>query len=194
MTKYILVGGYIHRATDGGKAFCEELIKGVESKPVKILDCMFARSRDSWEEKIQEDTIFFSKFIKDFELELAQPEIFVEQVKRSDVIFLRGGETRPLIDALSKDPSWIQELNGKVLAGSSAGGDVIAKYYAVGKTGRTSGEGLGLLNVKFIPHWESDTFKEYGISWDELLKGLKEHKENLPVYTVKEGEFKTFEI
>ena len=60
MTKYILVGGYIHKAQDGGKAFCEELVKGFnENRPIKILDCMFARPRESWEEKINQDIDFF---------------------------------------------------------------------------------------------------------------------------------------
>jgi len=91
-TKFILVGGYIPKAVDGGNAFCEELVKDFHRDwPVKILDCMFARPKESWDEKFTEDTIFFSKFVKDFKLELAQPEKFIEQIQSSDVIFLRGG-------------------------------------------------------------------------------------------------------
>lgn len=56
MTKYILVGGYIHKAVDGGKAFFEELIKDFrKNEPVRILNCLFARSRESWESKIKEN-------------------------------------------------------------------------------------------------------------------------------------------
>jgi peptidase E len=190
MTKYILVGGYVRKAKDGGKAFCEELVKGIDKHPVKILDCMFARPRDSWKETFDTDNEFFSKFINNFELELADPEIFTEQVRLSDVIFLRGGQTRPLLYTLNKNQDWIHEIEGKVLAGTSAGADVIAKYYGVGKTNRTSGEGLGLLPIKFIPHWKSETFKEFDIKWDELFDGLKNYKEDLPIYTLAEGEFK----
>jgi peptidase E len=192
MTKYILVGGYIHKAKDGGKAFCEELVRGINNKPIKILDCMFARPRDSWEEKIKEDNIFFSKFIKDFELELALPEIFAEQIKKSDVIFLRGGKTYPLLDIFNKNPNLIKELNDKVVAGTSAGGDVIAKYYGVGKTGRVNGVGLGLLPVKFIPHWKSDSSEYLNADWEGILKGLRNYKEELPIYALAEGEFKVF--
>ncbi len=195
MTKYILVGGYVHKAQDEGKAFCEELIKGINKKPIKILDCMFARKKEDWQDSIDRDNIFFSKFIKDFELELADPNNFTEQVKNSDVIYLRGGYTSPLMEALSKDKSWIKELDGKVLAGTSAGADAIAKYYTVLKTHRV-GDGLGLLPVKFIPHWKSDYSDDEvrDINWDEELEKLKKYKEDLPMYTLTEGEFKIFEI
>lgn len=189
MTKYILIGGYIWKAPDGGKALCEEFIKDLNKSPIKILDCMFARPKESWEDKLEEDRIFFSKYINNVSLEMADPDFFVEQVKSADIIYLKGGETKPLIDILNKNPGWADELDGKVLAGSSAGGDVMAKYYAVGKTGRISGEGLGLLPIKFIPHWQSETFDEYDIAWDKLYEGLKAYKEDLPIHTLKEGEF-----
>jgi peptidase E len=190
MIKYILVGGYIHKAKDEGRAFCEELIKGINKKPVKILDCMFARSQDSWEKKIKEDYVLFSKFIKNFDLELADPLKFTEQVKNSDVIFLRGGYTQVLFKLLNKDTSWIKELDGKVLAGTSAGAEVIAKYYHVLSTNRI-GDGLGLLSIKVVPHWNSDYSDETvkNINWDKTLKELKEYKEDLPIYALKEGEF-----
>lgn len=193
MTKYILVGGYVRKAPDEGKAFCEELVKDFSGKTVKILDCMFARPKDTWEECIEKDRVFFKKFISNFELELADPENFTEQVNSADVIYLRGGHTSPLLEILSKDLSWTHELDGKVLAGTSAGGDAIAKYYSVLSTQRT-GDGLGLLPVKFIPHWNSDYTEEgQPVSWNKELDKLKAYKEDLPVYTLGEGEFKVFE-
>jgi len=190
MIKYILAGGYVHKTPDEGKDFCEELIKGIDKKPVKILDCMFARKKEDWQENMDRDNIFFSKFIKDFELELADPDKFTKQVKNSDVIYLRGGYTSPLMELLSKDKNWIKELEGKVIAGTSAGGDAISKYYCVLKTHRV-GDGLGLLPIKFIPHWNSDYSDEEvkDIDWSLELKKLKEYKEELPIYTLGEGEF-----
>lgn len=190
MTKYILAGGYVHKAPDGGKSFCEELIKGIDKKPVKILNCMFARKKEDWQEGIDKDSEFFSRFIKDFEMELAAPSKFAEQVKNSDVIYLKGGYTSALIELLSKDKRWIQELDGKVIAGTSAGGDAIAKYYTVLKTHRI-GDGLGLLPIKFIPHWNSNYSDEEvkDIDWSLELKKLKEYKEELPIYILGEGEF-----
>jgi len=193
MTKYILAGGYVHKALDGGKAFCEELVKDIKNKPVKILDCMFARDLDRWQEGFENDKVFFNKFLDNFELELADLDKFTEQVKNSDVIYLQGGYTRKIMELLSKDLSWIKQLDGKVLAGTSAGADAIAKYYVVLSTKRV-GDGLGLLPVKFIPHWDSDCLDDEAqdIKWKDELDKIKEYKEELPIYTLRDGEFKVF--
>ncbi len=188
MTKYILVGGYIKKTEDGGKAFCEELVKGLNlSRPVKILDCMFARPAESWQEKLKEDQELFSKYISNFELELADVSKFVEQVKSSDVIFLRGGHTVALMEALNKNSDWMKYLDGKTVAGTSAGMDAISKY-AYDIDTLELADGLGLLQVKSIPHWRSD-YNSPNVDWDNALKLLKEYKEDLPIYTLGEGEF-----
>lgn len=57
-TKFILVGGYVRKAPDGGKTFVEELVKGF-TEPVKILDCVFARLQSVWEKTLAEDREFF---------------------------------------------------------------------------------------------------------------------------------------
>ncbi|MDQ5954430.1 MAG: hypothetical protein QG583_358 [Patescibacteria group bacterium] len=184
-TKYILVGGYVQKAEDKGKAFCEELISGIDKKSIKILDCMFARPIEAWEETFEKDKIFFTKYIKNFELELAQIENFTEQVKNSDVIFIRGGHTDPLINILNKNQSWIKELEGKTLAGTSAGANVIVKYF-YGLNSHVIKEGFGLTSAKVIVHWKSE---EYNVNWDKSLEDLKNYKEELRVYALKEGEF-----
>jgi len=190
MTKYILVGGYIYKAADGGKAFCEEMVKGLDSnKPVRILDSMFARTEDSWLAKFEEDKIFFSKFIPNAELVLAQVENFLEQLKDSDVVFFQGGVPFELISKLDLTGDWKSQLDRKVIVGTSGSADTFVKYYGVGKTGRI-GEGLGIILIKFIPHWKSDYAPN--IDWDSLLENLKSYKEDLPIHTLKEGEFVVF--
>jgi len=194
MTKYILAGGRVHVAPDSGKAFIDELVKNFTHKPVKILVCLFAVPKEQWQEKFAGDQEYFSKFISDFELELADENIFTEQVKNSDVIFLRGGHTRPLMDLLTRKTGWLQELDGKVLAGTSAGAEAISKYYFVTKTNR-NGEGLGLLPIKFIPHWKSTFFDDepQNIDWDKIYSDFKNYKEDLEIIVLKEGEYKVIE-
>lgn len=193
MIKYILVGGYVPNAKDEGRAFCEELVKDIDKKPVKILDCLFARPINIWEEKIKEDNIFFSKYIKDFEVELADPNNFTEQVKQSDVIYLRGGDTTLLMNLLSKNTGWDKGLHDKVLVGTSAGAEAIARYYYdyVLEIPRVR-EGLNFLPIKFISHFGSHYFdgREQNIDWHKAMKDLSEYKENeLPVRALAEGEF-----
>lgn len=193
MTKYILIGGYIHKAQDGGKSFCEELTKGIQGRSIKILDCLFARDEDSWESRFMDDKDFFQNNLKNFEIELASPEKFIAQVKNSDVIFFQGGVPRKLMSHLDSDGDWKKELDGKILVGSSGGADAVVKYYGVGKTSNI-GEGLGLLPIKFIPHWESLDYAEgTNIDWNALFEKLKSYKEYLEVVTVRDGEFVVFD-
>jgi hypothetical protein len=58
MTKYILIGGYPSKASDGGKALAEELVKGYE-QPVKILDVPFARPPERAAQTLKNDEEFF---------------------------------------------------------------------------------------------------------------------------------------
>lgn len=187
MIKFILVGGHIHKNEDGGKSFCDEMIKGIE-RPVKILDCLFARDRDAWEKRFEEDRIFFSNNIGNFKIDLAIPEKFIEQINNSDVLFFQGGVPKQLMALLSTTGNWLEALDGKVLVGSSGGADTICKYYGVGKTSNI-GEGLGLLPIKFIPHWKSEYAPGVDIDWDQLFKNLKSHGEDLEVVALKDGEF-----
>jgi len=192
MTKYILVGGYLHKAEDGGEAFFKELAADFNAdKPVRILICLFARSRDVWASKLQENKKLFSKYINNFEFVLADPEKFVEQVKNSDVIFFQGGHPEPLMHLLPKSGDWIKELEGKTVAGTSAGAEVIAKYYYVCKTMR-AGHGLNILPIKFMPHWRSKLAEYNNLDWDKALEDLKNYQEDLPVYNLAEGEFVVF--
>ena len=186
MIKYILVGGYIQKTADRGRSFCEELVKNVDVyRPVKILDCMFARPINSWDEKLTEDNQMLSEFITNFVLILADVNKFEDQVKDADVVFLRGGETDVLLDLLRKIPNWTKDLEGKTIAGTSAGAMAIAKYSHALEQDKLM-EGLGLLPVKVVAHWKSDV---YEVDWDRALKEIKDYKEDLPVYTLAEGEF-----
>lgn len=101
MTKYILVGGYPHKAEDAGRAFCEEVVRGFEG-PVQILDCLFARPEENWEKAFAQDTAFFNKNLPGLqvEIELARPETFIEQITVANAIYIRGGATRTLIQIL----------------------------------------------------------------------------------------------
>ena len=156
MTKFILVGGYPHKAPDGGKAFSEELVKGFK-EPVRVLDCLFARPCENWEKAYSQDKEFYTKHLPNtkFELILADPEKFLEQIEDCNAIYIRGGDTRVLMSVLAGVGDWVSKLKGKTLAGSSAGADLIAKYF-YDLDYLEFGEGLGLLPIKTIVHYGSD--------------------------------------
>lgn len=187
MTKFILGGGYLFKAPDGGRAFVLELTKGIK-KP-KILDCVFADPENETNKFLQ-DKERFAKFISDFEMELATPEKFVQQIKSCNVLFIRGGDTEILIDTLKKSGDWISALDGKTVAGTSAGAMAIAKYSHALVQDKII-EGFGILLVKVIAHWQSEI---YEINWEKAKTELQNYKEDLPVYALKEGEFVTIKI
>ncbi len=191
-TKYILIGGYVRKTADGGKAFCEELVKGFV-EPVRILDCLFAEPEEIWKEKLANDKTLFAIYLPDkkLEIQLASPNKFIEQVQWANAIYLRGGETAKLISTLKQSKGWSDVLKGKTLAGTSAGANAIAKYYySLDKL--TVGEGLGLLPIKVLIHYRSD-YNALHIDWDKAYSELRNHKENLPVLALREGEFKIIE-
>ena len=188
MTKYILLGGYLAKARDGGKSFADELVKGYGVAP-KILLCLFARSSETWQETFEKESSAFRAYLPDKKLniELADPVMFSQQVRWADAIYLRGGITNTLVEELRKSPDWTSELDSKTLAGSSAGADAIATYHYNLDT-QAVGNGLGLLPIKMVPHWRSD----YGggkIDWDGAYAELKAYGDDLPIVTLAEGQF-----
>lgn len=188
MTKYILVGGYPRKAADGGKAFAEELVKGFKG-PVKILLCFFARSKEDWEQNMIDDQAFFKNHLNQKQLifKIAEPDNFIEQIKWADAVYIRGGRVDSLFHLLKECKGWEKKLEGKTLAGSSAGAYAIAKYNYNLDTPKIN-EGLNLLPIKVLVHYKSD-YNTPNIDWDKALEELKNYKEDLPIHALKEGEF-----
>jgi peptidase E len=188
MTKFILLGGYPAKAADGGKEFAEALVEGCGASP-KLLICLFARAPETWEKTFQQERESFTKYLPSHSLDirLADPKTFAEQVSWADAIYMRGGVTDTLISILSQNPEWQQHLDGKTLAGSSAGADAIATHHYNLDT-RKIGSGLGLLSVKMIPHWKSN-YCGPEFDWEAAYAKLKNYGDALPVVTLAEGQF-----
>ena len=191
MTKFILVGGYPTKPEDGGQAFVEEMVKDFD-EPVRILMCLFARPDETWQEIFEKDTLFFaSKLKQKVILELADPEHFVEQVRRNDVMYFRGGRTKKLLNTVNANVGWEKELEGKTVAGTSAGVNFLAKYY-YSLDDLEIRPGLGLLPLTSLVHYKSD-YNSPNIDWDKAYQELQEIAPDVPVLTLEEGEFKVVE-
>lgn len=184
MIRYILVGGYPWKATDGGKAFAEACVEGTKD-PAIILVCLFAREESEWGQAYSEDIARFTAQLPDRQLKfiMATREQFAEQVAQADVIYLRGGATEQLVTALRENIAWLDNLDGKTLVGTSTGADAIATYYY----------GLGLLPIKVLVHYESD-YGDGTINWREVYKDLDAYKESLEVLPIREGQFVTRKV
>ena len=192
MTRYVLIGGFASKATDGGIGVCKEMVRGFQ-EPVKILICLFARPEAGWTSKFEEDKAFFAERLPNTQLTMKMASIanFADEVAWADVIYLRGGDTPTLVKALQADLSWTKHLAGKTVVGTSAGACALAQYdYDVDHFKLS--DNLGLLPIKVLPHYRSD----YGaphVNWDSIEKTLSNYKEPLELVLLREGEYRVFE-
>jgi peptidase E len=198
MTKYILNSGGLRNHPEKAKKFNLEVVKGLGNAP-RILFCFFATPRERWEEKFAD---YSSRFLASMvdgvipEIELALPEKFVEQLKYSDVILIHGGDDNLLLHYLKQynlPASW----QDKVVAGSSAGSDALVKHFWTCDW-RQCLDGLGILPIKFIPHYKSgfgDNDPRGPIDWEQSYQELTEYGDkSLPIHALQEGDFIVIEI
>ncbi|MBU1203188.1 Type 1 glutamine amidotransferase-like domain-containing protein [Patescibacteria group bacterium] len=193
MTKYIINSGGLRNNPDKHKKYLAEIVKDLGNKP-KILLCFWAQKREDWEisfaEKSESLAQLMPKGIK-ATFEMATPDQFEKQVANNQAIIIHGGD-----DTLVK--YWLSKFDlknlfvGKVVAGSSAGADVLVKHFWTCDW-RQCMDGLGILPIRFIPHYKSD----YGIDdprgpvdWDKAYQELESYGDkNLPIHALQEGEF-----
>ena len=193
MTKYILIGGYPYKALDGGITLCQEAIGGF-SQPVKILICAFARHQKDWEKYYKKQKQFFTNNLPEIILNftLANESDFINQIKSTNLLYFGGGDTTDLINKLKRNPEWVKVLDGKTVMGSSAGADLLSTYNYDFEHLKCA-DGFGLVPVKTIVHYQS---KDYAppIGWETIYKEIKKYKQDLPIWTLREGEHKTINI
>lgn len=65
---------------------------------------------------------------KGFQCRMAHPDFFIEQIEWCDVMYLNGGETILLLEALHRIEGWREALKNKTICAYSAGVSALAKY------------------------------------------------------------------
>ena len=181
MTKYILHGGRTREPNSDNDSFFREMIQGLTGK-IRILLVYFAVEDNLVQEKYQEEIKQFSGSRKDLEFEIADSDRLKEQLKNADVMYMRGGSTAKLLNELTKTSSIDKLVDGKTIAGSSAGAYAICKYSLSNESGEFR-DGLGLLNLKCYCHYKD--------SEEENLKKLLKYKETLPIITLRDCKWVT---
>ncbi len=193
MTKYILNSGGAKKYPKKELAFLNEILAGFDGE-VRILYCFFAQPRENWEVKFEGYSNRFSSLTgKENELifDLAFPATFEKQVEKNDIIIIQGGD-----DYLLR--FWFDQFDvekifeGKVVATSSAGSSILATSSWTCDW-RDCLDGLGILPIKFIPHFKGtygDDDPRGPIDWKNAKKELEEHGDkSLPIHAPDEGDF-----
>ena len=181
-TKFILHGGFDKGAEQANDAFFAEMLKDTPNE-VKILLVYFAEEPDRIEERRESDLKQFNKNKGDkiLSFKTTGEENFPEQVRGADVVYLHGGRSGRLLEALKKYPNIKELFEGKIVAGDSAGANVLAGAFYSRRAGAF--EGLGLIPIKIISHYR-----------EENKDKINHLRPELETIHLKEYEFKVFEV
>lgn len=155
MTTYIVHGGNAQHSNPQNDAFFSEILKRTKLHDIKILLVHFAGKPDRDELNKQIDSSQFekNKGNKNITLQVASKEKFIEQISWADVIYFGGGTTVKLIEELKHFPNIASRFETKVVAGESAGANILSTL-CYSKSGGGVIEGLGILPIFVYPHHE----------------------------------------
>jgi peptidase E len=197
MTKFILHGGVMSPRSESNKAFYAEMSAGIDMP--KVLLVYFARQITEYDYLLNrdQDNFAWANPGKDFEFTIAEPEKLHEQVAKSDVVLIAGGDTDKLFKAIrDTDIDLQEECKGKVIAGSSAGAYLISRWYYT-NSGKEIRKGLGLVNVAAWAHYRADRGNEYFLEDDKIAQieqGLRSRIDGKHVALLREQEYKVYEV
>lgn len=196
-TKVLLNSGGMRLNEAKSREYYLELLRGLGESP-RLLICYFAQPREVWEAKFEDIQGTISRLLADDalkpKLELAMPDTFKQQVVSSDAIHIPGGDDHLVQYWLAKYD--IKKLfKNKSVGGSSAGANALA-LASWTCDWRTSIEGLGLVNVAFIPHYNSKLYAEDDprgpIDWELAKHSLADYAPTLEIYSPEESDFVVF--
>jgi len=193
MTKYVLNSGGVKRFPDLKRKFHLELIKNLGNNP-RILICTFAQPREDWEGKFQG---YCDAIAEDLAqgttptFDLAMPDDFVDQCKKADIIYFNGGDDH-LLQYWMKQYDLPELFKDKVVATNSASSDMLSAHYWTCDW-RQCADGLAVLPIKFIPHYQSSFGQDDPrgpIDWEKAYDELAAYGDTtLPIRALEEGNF-----
>ncbi len=181
-TTYILQGGFPPNGPPESDAFFAEILRTAPQE-TKALLVMFAKEDDRVEKNVREDTEQFTKNSggRTLSFELATEDAFIEQIKTADVIYFHGGHTGKLLETLKRLPDFREAIQGKIVAGDSAGANVLCAAFFSARIG--AGVGLGIVPIKVLCHYVEEN--------KDVLNHLFP---DLETVALEELQFRVFEI
>jgi len=157
--------------------------------PVGVLYVLAAIPPERWAGEFERNLAFLAERGEPggvtLELASADPPELTAQLGRSQVVCLRGGTFGVVRQStFAKLPNLGELLRGKVVAASSAGAYILARYCCTSQG--TIAEGLGLVPCKVLAHYHDGRAAD--------LEALRRHGAELPVYALREDEYVTLEV
>ena len=158
-TKFILHGGFTPGKKQENDDFFQEILKSSPEK-AKILLVYFAKETDKIPANRDEDINQFNKnkHRKALSFDVANEETFLKQVVWADIVYLHGGISLKLLNTLKQFSNLKQLFEGKIIAGDSAGANVLSAVFYSERAGGVF-NGLGILPIRTICHY-SEKYKD----------------------------------
>jgi cyanophycinase-like exopeptidase len=103
----------------------------------------------------------------------------LQKIAETDVVFIAGGTKGHLRQTLLNIPDIASRLDGKTVAGISAGANLLAAFF-YGSVAGSVRKGLGLLPIALLTHADRDSSHE---------AELRDASGNLPLYKVDEEKY-----
>lgn len=199
MTKYLLQSGGLANEPEKAAVYFEELFANTP-QPVKLLWCFFASKPEDYEEHLAHyQKTFKPSFPSGLLLEerLTSPETFADDVAWADVVYIHGGNF-VLIEAILKNFDLPELFKDKVVGLNSASGMTLSVASWSCDTYDLK-DGLGILPVKFIPHYNAVGVPNGSELTPDIWMKAKTDLEAygdvpLPIHALEEGEFVVFEV
>lgn len=190
MTLYVLAGGRDRAYPEFWERLSDLILREVQSP--RIVSCMFASNEDEVKERFESYKSTFTQYFGQSEVVLARRNVFYEQIKSSDVIYLHGGRTSLLLQAIPEYDRFKQAVEGKIVIGSSAGANFLSTVcYSPSRNENVRSSGI--LPIASIVHYGIEEFEGKPISaqeWQDIRQALvTEVGKSLPVVLLPEGQF-----
>ena len=158
MTKYILHGGFTRIDNDLNRSFFKEIVHAIPKGGIVVL-VFFAAEDGNVSEKASAitESIKAQTGGKIVNVVVANEKDFLNQLTQASAVYIHGGSTPKLLEILKKYPDLKKYLDGKTVAGSSAGAYAIGRYspFHDDESGGKVREGLGLLPLRVVCHYDS---------------------------------------
>lgn len=189
-TRYFLAGGSDRGYDQYGIRLSAAVSESVVSP--KILSCFFSQEKELWSEKATGWEIWFRRYFGDaIEYRCATIDGFLDEIKWADVIYLHGGTTALLLDALGKYTELEKAFEGKIIVGSSAGTNYLSKTFFSPKR-NVVGSGSGIININTVVHYGASSDGEVSLTkegWLDAVDRVKASVGDEPIVLLPEGEF-----
>lgn len=191
MTKFILHGGFTRELNELNDGYFQEIVRTLKDGD-KVLMVLFARKAEEYDELFEREVNNIKRNAGHKKLEslLADRKKFIEQVKESAAIVILGGETEQLKEVIRSYPEFLDTIKGKVVAGSSAGAYLFSTVHSSASEGGIY-KGLGVLPIKLVCHYQSESGRFDYVGEDELQK-VVEYPGNLELVVLKDFEWRVF--